>query len=128
MIKDIKQGEYCIEGKLYSVVFRREIDVRIYDDVSIEYAQKCAEHFNSLSSELIETVCRGAKAYCLDFMELAEGDWDEELTVSVNSETPASDMLKCFSPNTLIIEKPDNEDITGYQLECSCDWEIEHGM
>lgn len=128
MIRDIKQGEYGIEGKLYSEIFNTEIDVMIYDEASVEYAQKCAEHFNSLSSELIETICRGAKAYCLDFMELAGGDWDEELTIPVNSETPAIEVLKYFKPTVFIVEKPEDENKTGYQLECSCDWEIEHGM
>lgn len=128
MIRDIKQGAYGIEGKLYSEIFGRDIDVMIDERVSIEYAEKCAEHFSSLSGELLETICRGAKAYCLDFMELAEGDWDEELTIPVNSETPVLDMLKCFAPTVFIVPEPDDENITGYQLECRCDWEIEHGM
>lgn len=127
-ITEIDKDEYCIKGKLYSEIFGMDIDVRIFDNVSIEYAEKCAEHFSSLSSELLETICRGAKAYCLDFIEIAGGDWDEELTIPVNSETPALDMMKCFRPQALIIEKPDDENRIGYQLECSCDWEIEHGM
>lgn len=128
MITDITKGAYGIEGKLYSEIFGSDIDVSIDEEVSIEYAEKCAEHFNSLSSELVENICRGAKAYCLDFMELAGGDWDEELTILVNSETPVLDMLKCFRPQMLIIKKSDDENRIGYQLECSCDWEIEHGM
>lgn len=128
MITDIKKTEIGIEGKLYSEVFNTEIDVMIDEEASIEYAQKCAEHFNSLNSELVETICRGAKAYCLDFMEIADGDWDEELTIPVTAETPAPEMLKCFKPTLLIVEKPNDENIIGYQLECCCDWEIEHGM
>ena len=128
MIRDIKQGAYGIEGKLYSKIFDTEIDVRIDDDVNIEYAQKCAEHFNNMTDKMLDTICRGAKAYCLDFMELAGGDWDEELTIHVNAETPATDMMKCFKPTVFIVEKPADESKTGYQLECSCDWEIEHGM
>lgn len=128
MITDIRKTELGIEGKLYSKVFNTEIEVMIDEEASIEYAQKCAEHFNNLSSEMIETICRGAKAYCLDFMEIASGDWDEELTIPVTAETPALEMLKCFKPTLLIIEKPDDENKTGYQLECSCDWETEHDM
>lgn len=128
MITDIRKTELGIEGKLYSKVFNTEIEVMIDEEVDIEYAQKCAEHFNNLSSEMIETICRGAKAYCLDFMEIASGDWDEELTIPVTSETPPLEMLKCFSPTLLIIEEPDDENKIGYQLECNCDWEIEHGM
>lgn len=128
MITDIRKTEFGIKGKLYSEIFSTEIDVMIDEDVNIEYAQKCAKHFNSLSSELVETICRGAKAYCLDFMELAGGDWDEELTIPVTAETPATDMLKCFNPTVFIVKKPEDENKIGYQLECSCDWEIEHGM
>ncbi|MDE7364089.1 MAG: hypothetical protein K2N27_04265 [Ruminococcus sp.] len=128
MIKDIKQGAYGIEGKLYSKIFNTEIDVMIDDDADIEYAQKCVEHFNNMTDKMLDTICRGAKAYCLDFMELAGGDWDEELTIPVNFETPATDMLKCFKPTVFIVEKPADESKIGYQLECSCDWEIEHGM
>ncbi|MDE5620407.1 MAG: hypothetical protein K2I80_07780 [Ruminococcus sp.] len=128
MITDIRKGEFGIEGKLYSKVFNTEIEVMIDEEVDIGYAQKCAEHFNNLSSEMVETICRGAKAYCLDFMEIASGDWDEELTIPVTSETPAIEMMKCFKPTMLIIEEPDDENKIGYQLECNCDWEIEHGM
>lgn len=128
MITDIKQGCYGVEGKIYSEIFNTEIDVMIDDEVSIEYAQKCAEHFNKLSPEIIETICKGAKAYCLDFMEIADEDWDEYLTIPVTAETHPLDMLKCFKPTVLIIKKPKDENKIGYQLECRCDWEIEHGM
>ena len=128
MITDIKQGCYGIEGKIYSEIFHTEMEVMIDEEVNIEYAQKCAEHFNSLNSELVETICKGAKAYCLDFMEIASGDWDEELTIPVTSETPPLEILKCFRPQMLVIEKPDDENRIGYQLSCCCDWEIEHGM
>ena len=128
IITDIRKTELGIEGKLYSKVFNTEMEVMIDEEVSIEYAQKCAEHFNNLSSEMIETICKGAKAYCLDFMEIASGDWDEELTIPVTSETPPLEMLKCFRPQMLVIKKPKDENRIGYQLECRCDWEIEHGM
>ena len=128
MITNIRKTEIGIEGKLYSEIFNTEIDVMIDNEVSIEYTQKCAEHFNKLSPEIIETICKGAKAYCLDFMEIADEDWDEYLTIPVTAETHPLDMLKCFKPTLLIIKKPNDENITGYQLECECDWEIEHGM
>lgn len=128
IITDIKQGCYDIEGKLYSKVFNTEIEVMIDEEVSIEYAQKCAEHFNNISSEMIETVCRGAKAYCLDFMEEVGGDFYGKMKISVTAETPALEMLKCFRPQMLVIKKPKDENRIGYQLECRCDWEIEHGM
>ena len=128
MITDIKKGRYGIEGKMYSEIFSTEIEVRIDEKCSIEYAQKCAEHFNNLSSEIVETICKGAKAYCLDLMDITGGELAEDLTIPVNSETPPLEMLKCFRPQMLVIEEPEDENKIDYQLECSCDWEIEHGM
>ena len=77
---------------------------------------------------MLDTICRGAKAYCLDLMEIAESDWDEELTIPVTVDTPQMEMLKCFKPTTFIVEEPEDKNKIGYQLECCCDWEIEHGM
>lgn len=127
MITDIKQDYYGIQGKIYSEIFCADMEV-IIDGASIEYAQKCVRHFNSLDNNLVETICRGAKAYCLDFMEIAGGDWYKEMTIPVTPETPLPEMLKCFRPQVLIIEKPDDDNKIGYQIECSCDWDIEHGM
>ena len=50
------------------------------------------------------------------------------MKISVTAETPALEMLKCFRPQMLVIKKPKDENRIGYQLECRCDWEIEHGM
>ncbi|MDE6425882.1 MAG: hypothetical protein K2K89_07075 [Ruminococcus sp.] len=115
-------------NKLYSEIFHTEIEVSIYDEVSIEYAQKCVEHFRNLSPEMLETICKGAKAYCLDLMDITGGELAEDLTIPVTAETQPFEMLKCFKPISLIIEEPEDENKTGYQLECCCDWEIEHGM
>ncbi|MDE7137082.1 MAG: hypothetical protein K2O29_01295 [Ruminococcus sp.] len=106
MITDIKQGCYGIEEKIYSEIFHTEMEVMIKEGASIEYAQKCAEHFNSLNSKLVETICKGAKAYCLDFMEEVGGDVYEKMKIPVTSETPAIEMMKCFKPTMLIIEEP----------------------
>ncbi|MDE6779842.1 MAG: hypothetical protein K2J40_00070 [Ruminococcus sp.] len=127
MITDIKQGCYGIEGKIYSEIFGTEIEVMI-NGAEIEYAQKCAEHFNNMTEKMLDVICRGAKAYCMDFMEDVGGDVYGKMKISVTSETPALEMLKCFKPTVLIIKKPKNENKIGYQLECRCDWEIEHGM
>lgn len=115
-------------NKLFSEIFNTEIDVMIYEEVSIEYAQKCIEHFQNLSPEIIQTICKGAKAYCLDLLDITDGELAEDLTIPVTAETPPLDMLKCFRPQMLVIKEPEDENKTGYQLECRCDWEIEHGM
>lgn len=128
MITDIKQGAYGIEGKLYSKIFNIEIDVIIEDNVDIEYALKCSEHFNSMTDKMLDTICRGAKAYCLDFMEEVGGDFYGEMKISITPETPPLEMLKCFRPTVFIVKKNKDENKIGYQLECRSDWEIEHSM
>ena len=57
-------------------------------------------------------------------------EWREELNlaVPVDENTPPADMLKCFSPTGMVVESPQDPARIGYQLECSCDWEEEHGM
>ena len=54
------------EGKVYCKLWDTEIDVALYDeDVTIEYAEKCAEAMNSMSDELIDAICRAAKKFCM---------------------------------------------------------------
>lgn len=126
---NLKKTQYGREGRIFCKLCDSEIKLYIPDDeVTEEYAQKCVEALNNMSEETIDVICRAAKAYCLKFMEIAESDFEEEMTVQITSETPAKELLKCFTPTTLIVEEPENDSKIGYQLECNCDWEIEHGM
>lgn len=79
MIKDLtikplgKVGTYR-EGKVYCKIWDTDIDVALYDeDVTIEYAEKCAEAMNSMSDELIDAICRAAKKYCIEFLDAIGG-------------------------------------------------------
>lgn len=50
------------EGKVYCKICDKEIDVDLYDeDVTIEYAEKCAEAMNSMSDELIDAICHARR-------------------------------------------------------------------
>ncbi len=135
MIKDItvkplgKDMTYR-EGKVYCKLWDTEIDVALYDEeVSIEYAEKCAEAMNSMSDDLIDAICRAAKKYCLEFLDAIGGaSMNEiELTVPVDENTPPLEMLKCFYC-TLIVDAPEDPSRIGYQLSGNCDWEEEHGI
>ena len=135
MIKDItvkplgKDMTYR-EGKVYCKLWDTEIDVALYDEeVSIEYAEKCAEAMNSMSDDLIDAICRAAKKYCLEFLDAIGGaSMNEiELTVPVDENTPPLEMLKCFYC-ALIVDAPEDPSRIGYQLSGNCDWEEEHGI
>ncbi len=128
MITDIFDNSFGFKGKFYSEIFKTDMTLMIDYKICLDYVQQCVNEFNSLNNELIETICRGAKAYCLDFLEEAGGDVYGKMEISVTPETPPLEMLKCFRPQVLIVKKPKDENSIGYQLECSCDWDIEHGM
>jgi len=128
MIKNLIETEIGRSGTVYCKLFDKEIEIFLPDDdVTVEYAERCVEAFNNLPVETVENICKSAKAYCLWFMEAVDLDTDE-LTVMITPETPPNEIMKCFSPSVLVIDSPDDESRIGYQLECNCDWEIEHGM
>lgn len=122
-------GTY-IEGKVYCKLWDKEIDVCLYDeDVTVEYAEKCAEAMNSMPDELVDTICREAKRYCLEFLDAIGGVSENgiHLTVPVDEKTPPREMLKCFYCS-LVVDTPEDPTRTGYQLSGNCDWEEEHGI
>ena len=126
---NLKKTNFGREGTVFCKLRGSEIDLLISDDeVTEEYAEKCVEAMNHMSDETIETICQAAKAYCLKFMELAGDVIEEDMTVPITAETPAKEILKCFAPTILVIQNPKDDTKTGYQFECGCDWEIEHGM
>ena len=129
-LKALGKVDSYIEGTVYCKLSNSNIDVDLYDDVSIEYAEKCAEAMNSMPDELIDVICRAAKRYCLEFLDAIGGaeENDIDLTVSVDENTPPLDMLKCFDIGTLIISVPEDPTRIGYQLSGNCDWEEEHGI
>lgn len=134
MITDIKKDEFGIEGRMHCNLWNCDIDVVIEDysedeslslDKAVEFAEKCAEAFNNLSPDMIDAICRSAKAYCLDFMESCD------VVVPVSENTAPADMLKYINPHVLIVDLPEEDEfkgIIGYHVECSCEWEEEHGL
>ena len=111
MITDIQEkqlGKDSVyrEGKLYCKLWDKEISVMLFDeDVTIEYAEKCAEAVNSMPPELVNAICIAAKKYCIEFCEEISDEWIG-----------------------MVVESPQDPTRIGYQLECNCDWEEEHGM
>ncbi len=126
---DIPERTDFIENfKFFSEIFNTEMEFSADDEVSIEYAQKCIEHFQNLSPAMLEIICKGAKAYCLDFLDMDIDVYGKDMTIPVNADTPPLEMLKCFRPTDLYVQEPEDLNKIGYQIGCDCDWEIEHGM
>jgi hypothetical protein len=129
-VKPLGKTNTYIEGKVFCKPWDTEIDVDMYGDVEIEYAQKCAEAMNSMPDELMNAICRAAKKYCIEFLDdIGGAELNEiEMTIPVDEDTPPREMLKCFEVGTLAVETPEDPSRIGYQLSGNCDWEEEHGI
>ena len=100
------------EGKVYCKLAGAEISVMIFDEeVTVEYAERCAAAMNAMPEALIDAICWAAKAFCIDFCESISDEWRAELklAVPVNADTPPRDLLKCFRPTVLTVELPEDE-------------------
>ena len=129
--KPLTKKVFYREGKVYCRLWDTEITVYLFEDaVTLEYAERCAAAMNAMPEALIDAICRAAKAFCIDFCESISEEWRAELKLSVpvSADTPPREMLKCFRPTGLTVEPPEDPSRIGYQLECVCDWEEEHGM
>ena len=123
-----KVGTYR-EGKVWFDLFDMEIPVNLFEEeVTEEYAERCAKAMNSMSPELVDRICRAAKLYCITFCDEIGEDLSDEMTVPINEDTPASEVIKCIRPVGLCVDTPRDPSKIGYQIEFECDWEIEHGM
>jgi len=119
------------KGHVYCKLWDTDIDVLLFDDdVTEEYAERCAEAMNNMPDELVDAICRAAKKYCIEFLdEIGGASLNEiELTVPVDENTPPREIIKCITPNALSVETPEDPSRIGYVLDCNCDWEEEHGM
>ena len=129
--KPLATDAFYREGKVYCKLWDTEIAVELFDEeVTLEYAERCAAAMNAMPEALIDAICRAAKAFCLDFCEniSEESQAELKLSVPVNADTPPRELLKCFQPTGLVVDPPEDPAKIGYQLGCVCDWEEEHGM
>lgn len=128
-IEDLHETQYGREGVMRWTLFDEEITVSLDDDVDIDYAEKCAEALNHLPVETVREIWEAAKRYCLFFIDLCGDDWDEynEMTIKVTKRTPAEKIKSQIYPSCLIVNEPRGGGI-GFHLECSCSWEVEHGL
>ena len=127
--KPLTKDDTYREGKFYSELWGKEITVMLFDEeVTLEYAEKCAESMNTMPPELVDKICRAAKLFCVEFLDEISDECREELNLPVDENTPPAEMLKYFTPTVLSVEFPQDPAKTGYTIECNCDWEEEHGM
>lgn len=120
MITDIKKDDFGMEGKLYLDVFDADCNVVIDIDASLDYAQKCADMLNNLSSVTLKNLERALRLYCLSSIN-EHKHLLKSLTFDVRT---VKNMLECIYPQTVYIDAPEGYG-KGIRLECECDWEEE---
>lgn len=129
MITDLEEGEYGLEGSFDWELFGEVIEVNLFDDVDVEYAEKCAESLQNLPEETVQAIWEAAKRYCLYFISICGEDWDDfdEMSIEVDEDMPAEEIKTEIYPTVLIVNKPEGDGI-GFHLEGGCTWEPEHGI
>lgn len=121
-IRNLRKGEFFYEGIIFFPLFNRDIAVYVHFDVPLEYADKCVEHLENLSDEMINSFCKGAINYCESFREFFD-----ELEIDIPENLKGRDILKYIEPKAMIIENP-QENEQAFHMECYCDWELEHAL
>ena len=133
LIQDLTYSEKweCHVGKTHLALFDTDIEVMFDEEVPIDYVETCIEHFNSLSSKMIQDLSNRLLKYC----QFMQEEWQamsiyEELAASIQEQLPqvlnTQNILQYVSPNMLVVEKP-KDNIPAYSLDCNCVWEPEHG-
>lgn len=93
----------------------------------MDYAQKCAENFESLKDEVIDKICERILSYHKFMLE----EWNEEFVVEINDKVPydipGRDILKYIENPIIYIFPPDGKGIV-YVIEGNREWEPEHGI
>lgn len=121
-IGSIKIEGGCQFGRMHSELFECDIDVAI-ENADAEYAEKCAEYFNSMPSELIDELKKYTLRYCEDFRQFFDKESPE-----VPDSVGESEIFGYISPRILIIKAPKTANKIAFSVEFGCDWEPEHGM
>ena len=121
-IRDLQKGKFFNEGIAHFPLFHTDIAVYLDFDVSLAYAEKCIEHLESLSDDIINAFCSGAVRYCESFRDLFD-----ELEIDIPDGISGRDILRYIEPKAIIIEKPLDDD-PAFHMECACAWEVEHAL
>lgn len=128
-----KRGLFVV-GTFHSSLFGTQMKINIDPEVSREYAQRCVDHFNSLSESQINEFCRMAIAYC-NFMREAWGDFSEiygdivdDIDRNIPKDISGRDIMRFISRMEMYIVEPPEQDVPAYSISGDCIWEPEHQL
>lgn len=116
-LEKISPDEEIMEGDFKSLIFKGEDDnnefsVYIRNQSLIDYAEKCIEHFNSLSDDMIDEICHGLIESC----HLSD-DEDFELPELEN----VREILEYCWFSSMTVDVPEDDEIS-YLIEGEGDW------
>lgn len=128
MIKNIEKHDDVFNlGYIENNLFGKEIEVWLENTVDMDYAEKCAENFQSLKDETIDKICERISAY----HEFMLDEWDDDFVEEINQKVPVDisgrETLKYIDNPRMYIFPPMGDGI-GYTIEGDCEWEPEHGI
>jgi hypothetical protein len=137
IIKNLKTDEngWFAEGKFESTsLFKGEMSVSIFidDGATVEYAEKCIEHYNNLNNN--SNMLSDLQQYLEKFFLYMYDEWKEmgiyeeivdEIEPVMAGYKTGKNLIDYLSEPTLYIYAPQGDDI-GYGIECDCPWEPEH--
>lgn len=110
------------DGLMIYPYFNKEIGVIADPETSDEYIEKCAHTLATLNDDVVEKLCEFTIRYC-ESMRIYFADEKIDIPEMIKGR----EILKYISPNQLLIDKPEGEEIA-FRVELSCDWEDEHGL
>lgn len=115
-LEEIAPEEELLEGTFISNIFSsedgNELSIIIQNSGIIDYAEKCVEHFNSLSDDIIDEICHGLIESC----HLSDEDFElPEL------ENVREILEYCWFTAMSVIEVPEEYGIA-YVIEGEGDW------
>lgn len=118
LIKNIQDMDGYYEGDFYSTLFEADMVVTLEDNTYIDYAEKCIDNFNSIPDSTIKFILEKCIDFFKDMYEQYSDDYDENCSPeNLTADNVLGDYIEGVAIN---IEKPQNSDISAYQIEFSC--------
>lgn len=101
------------------------MEVIVNSDVDEKYAERCIEHFNNLSDDLLDCISEALCRYCEAIRYDAEDVFGD---LGLPEKIEGREILNYCYPTSMSVEVPTSYNIVGYSIEGNCNWEPEHGF
>lgn len=118
-LEKFSEEDEILEGSFKSKIFHTDVDdeltIYIEDSTIIEYSKKCVQHINSISSDMLNTICENI-IKCYNIFGGINTDFKLPTI-----DTP-KDILKYCWFTAMYVYVPKNDDIA-YYVSGEGDWE-----